>query len=77
MMAMQKKAAHRGSGAKDGQGGGEYSLNNNGGSSGNGQEWILDAYRSLEPAVSFGKYGGENEYEVKYIMCTIFETHDL
>lgn len=38
--------------ATDSQGGGgEYNLNSSGNSS--GQEWILDAYRSLEPGVSF------------------------
>ena len=38
--------------ATDSQGGGgEYNLNSSGNSS--GQEGILDAYRSLEPGVSF------------------------
>jgi len=31
----------------------QYNMNHHTGNSSTGQEWIIDAYRSLEPSVSF------------------------
>ncbi|KAL7546483.1 hypothetical protein ACHAWF_009816 [Thalassiosira exigua] len=43
--------------AKDGQAGGEYSLNRDGST---GQEWIVDAYRALEPGNYLREFASRN-----------------